>query len=249
MICGTTILDVIVGVKSVMARTGRPRGFDRDEAVDQAMLLFWDLGYEATSLAMLRAAMGGISAASFYAAFGSKEALFRVVTGRYLDTHGQVTMPLKDASLPPRDAIERALRQSARMQTGTGHPPGCLIVLSTSSCSPENRHLQALLAEERTRNRVGLLACIQRAVSSGILPDTTDVTGLATLFDSFLVGISSQARDGIPLAMLETAISRLMELWDALARRRKPGLTASASPGLPPVSEPVAGSARRARQA
>lgn len=60
-----------------MPRTGRPRAFNRDEAVAAAMLLFWEYGYESTSLAQLRAGMGNISAASFYAAFESKEALFR----------------------------------------------------------------------------------------------------------------------------------------------------------------------------
>ena len=88
-----------------MARTGRPRGFDKGEAVQQAMALFWEHGYEATSLAQLKAAMGGISTASFYAAFGSKEALFRQAVDSYLATHGQVMAPLSDPALPPREAV------------------------------------------------------------------------------------------------------------------------------------------------
>ena len=73
-----------------MARTGRPRGFDRDEAITQAMHLFWEHGYEGASLAVLRHAMGDISSASFYAAFGSKEALYRETLERYLDKHGGI---------------------------------------------------------------------------------------------------------------------------------------------------------------
>ena len=70
-----------------MARTGRPRAFDRDDAVDQAMQLFWQHGYDSTSLSLLKAALGGgISAPSFYAAFGSKEALFDECVQRYLTT-------------------------------------------------------------------------------------------------------------------------------------------------------------------
>ena len=99
-----------------MARMGRPRAFDRDDAVDQAMQLFWQHGYDSTSLALLKAELGGgISAPSFYAAFGSKEALFDECVQRYLATFAQVTECLWDETLPPRQAIETALRQSARI--------------------------------------------------------------------------------------------------------------------------------------
>jgi TetR/AcrR family transcriptional regulator, copper-responsive repressor len=200
-----------------MVRSGRPRGFDKAEAVEQAMRVFWQFGYEATSLAALKQAMGGISTASFYAAFGSKEGLFREATAHYLATHGQVTASLRDPSMAPREAIERALRRSARMQTDAGHPKGCLVVSSASTCAPENGHIQALLAEERARNRLALQACVQRAIATGDLPADTDVAGLAATFETFLVGLSSQARDGVPPAVLEDAISKIMGVWDACA--------------------------------
>lgn len=200
-----------------MARTGRPRAFEIAAAIDQALLLFWEHGYEATSLTQLRTAMGGISTASFYAAFGSKEALFREVVARYLDTHGKVTAPLKDPAWEPRGAIEHVLRASARMQTGEAHPPGCLVVLSASACSIESRQIQALLAAERRRNRAGFLACVARAVAAGELRDGTDTTALATLFESVLFGLSTQTRDGVPLAALDASITQLMSVWDASA--------------------------------
>ena len=200
-----------------MARTGRPREFETQAAVDQAMLLFWEHGYEATSLAQLKTAMGGLSTASFYAAFGSKQALFRQVVRRYLDSYGRVTMPLRDPARAARAAVEATLRDSARMQTGDGHPLGCLIVLSAIACSIESRPIREMLAAERRRNRAGLLACIARAVAAGELRDRTDTTALATLFESVLVGLSIQARDGVALAALEASITQLMGVWDALA--------------------------------
>src|SRR5436305_13393124 len=63
-------------------RTGRPRSFCKDEALDRAMTVFWRQGYEGASLADLTAAMG-INSPSLYAAFGSKEGLFRAVLERY----------------------------------------------------------------------------------------------------------------------------------------------------------------------
>lgn len=200
-----------------MGRTGRPREFETQAAVDQAMLLFWERGYEATSLAELKAAMGGLSTASFYAAFGSKEALFRQVVRRYLDTYGRVTAPLRDPARAARAAVEATLRDSARMQTGDGHPPGCLIVLSAIACSIVNGPIREMLAAERRRNRAGLLACVARAVAAGELRDRADTTALATLLESVLLGISIQARDGVALAALEASITQLMGVWDALA--------------------------------
>ena len=113
-----------------MAQMGRPRTFDRDAAITQAMHLFWEQGYDSTSLSQLKANIGsGISAPSFYAAFGSKEALFKEVMERYLNSHGKVTDSLYDPQLPAREAIETTLRRSANMQCETGHPRGCLVAL------------------------------------------------------------------------------------------------------------------------
>lgn len=196
-----------------MARTGRPRGFDRDAALNSAMHLFWEHGYEPTSLSLLKDAMGGISATSFYAAFGSKEALFREVVERYRVTHGSVTDILRDESLPPREVIETCLRRSAAMQTDGSHPIGCLIVQGASNCGPENSFAAEVLSAERRANLDAMIGQVQRAVSSGQLPSRTDARAVATMFNTFLVGIATSARDGASLDELKAAISLAMACW------------------------------------
>ena len=191
---------------------GRPRSFDRDEAINQAMLLFWEHGYESTTLALLKEGMGGISAPSFYAAFGSKEALFQEVVGRYIERYGQVVAGLWDESLPPKEAIEQSLRRSAKMQTDRSHPQGCMLVLSASTCS-----LESMAKERCSATRAGMNACVQRAITEGELADTTDPVALGAVFYTFLVGISIQARDGVPLPQLNAAISQVMRVWDCCA--------------------------------
>ena len=62
---------------------GRPKVFDRDAALDKAMTLFWQHGYEATSLADLVEATGA-KAPTLYAEFVNKEGLFRAVLDRYI---------------------------------------------------------------------------------------------------------------------------------------------------------------------
>lgn len=201
-----------------MARTGRPRGFDRNEALHQAMHQFWRDGYESSSLAQLKACMGDISAPSFYAAFGSKEDLFAEVVTLYSGTHGKVMDGLFDLALAPRLALEQALRASARMQTDSGHPSGCLLVLSASICPPHPPALQQQLQADRVRTRTALRDCVQRAIDGGALPATVDAEVLSTVFDTFLQGMTAMARAGVPLATLEAAITQLLMVWDVQAQ-------------------------------
>ncbi|KPB13640.1 TetR/AcrR family transcriptional regulator [Pseudomonas amygdali] len=201
-----------------MAQMGRPRTFDRDVAINQALHLFWEHGYDATSLSQLKANIGGgITAPSFYAAFGSKQALFNEVMERYLNTHGRVTDSLFDNTLPPKEAIELTLRRSAKMQCEPDHPRGCLVALGLmSACTEESKAISAPLAKARNLNRAGIVACIHRAVATGELPATVIPEALAAAFDSFLLGLSTLARDGVPYATLDAAVTQMMGLWDSL---------------------------------
>lgn len=200
-----------------MGQMGRPRTFDRDAAITQAMHLFWEHGYESTSLSQLKASIGeGISAPSFYAAFGSKEALFQETVGLYLATHGQVTECLWNTELKPRDAIETALRRSAKMQCERGHPKGCMVALGAmSTCSAENSAVLKPLFDSRARTRAGIKACVERGIAAGDLLAQTDVRALTAVFDSFLLGVSTLVRDGIRMPVLDPAITRVMTVWDA----------------------------------
>ena len=197
-----------------MARTGRPREFDRDQALAAATDLFWRHGFEGASLAQLREAMGGISSASFYAAFTSKEALYREVLAGYLDRHGAVLAPLTDKGLRPRDRIEQALRKTARMQTDPAHAPGCLVILSATIGSPQTAELRAITAQVRAANRGAIAACVQAGVEAGDLAPDTDTAGLTALFDTLLVGSALQAIDGTPAGALDAAMANAMVAWD-----------------------------------
>jgi len=201
-----------------MARSGRPRGFDRDAALDSAMHLFWEHGYEGTSLAVLRQAMGEISSASFYAAFGSKEALYRETLARYLDRHGGILGALDDEALAPRARLEQALLASVAVQTDHAHPKGCMVTLSAMISSDAGAPTRALTHGERERTRQALGRCIAAGVSVGDLDPGTDVAGLTALFHGLLLGVSIQARDGVSPEMLRAGVGHAMAAWDGQRR-------------------------------
>ena len=208
-----------------MSKRGRPREFDRDEAVTTAMHLFWEHGFESTSLAQLKAAIGGgISAPSFYAAFGSKEALYEEALERYLQLYGHVTRSLWDPAIAPRDAVSLALLRSARMHGEAGHPKGCMVALGSLDAGVSRSDAIAQrMRDVRSRTRAGLRACVERGIASGELRASTHPTALATALDGFFLGLALLARDGVRPPTLEKAVAAAMGIWDAAVDRPPAG--------------------------
>lgn len=199
-----------------MAQMGRPRTFDRDVAITQALNLFWEKGYESTTLAQLKSAIGGgISSPSFYAAFGSKEGLYKECVDFYLSTYAKVTDCLWDTELDPREAIELSMLRSAKMQCEETHPKGCMVGLGVMSApSAEFSALTIPLTQSREKTRKGIKHCIERGRSLGQLRPDTDVEALSTIFYSFQIGLSTLARDGVKKTTMDSAIHNIMQLWD-----------------------------------
>ncbi|MFF1693417.1 TetR/AcrR family transcriptional regulator [Streptomyces sp. NPDC058257] len=192
-----------------MPSAGRPRAFDMQAVLEAAMLLFWEQGYEATSLAQLRAATG-LSSASLYGAFGSKEGLFKQVVEHYMEGPGSAVAVIEDETLSPWEAVAGLLHGSIDMQADSSHPTGCLIALSGTMRAPGEEHagVRAAVADRREADRVRIRACVERGVAAGELD--ADVDGVTTVVHSFLLGLSTQLRDGVPAATLHTAVDVLL---------------------------------------
>ena len=162
-----------------MAKRGRPAKFDRNQAVRQAMEVFWAQGFEGTTLEDLQAAMGGIGPPSFYNAFGSKEKLFREAADLYAatigDAAGQVVL---QEDKPVRAAIEAMLRLTAESFSQPGKPHGCLLVLGAVRCAPANRGAQAYLQAIRQRAPNAIRHRLARAVEKGELSAGTAEPGV-----------------------------------------------------------------------
>lgn len=88
------------------------------------------------------------------------------------------------------------------------------MVLGASNCTPENRHVDDLLAADRALNRLSIETCIERAIISGELAHNINVHGLATVFHTFLMGIALEARDGVHASHIDEAVTALLRIWD-----------------------------------
>jgi AcrR family transcriptional regulator len=206
-----------------MARRGRPRSFDREEALRGALQVFWRHGYEGATLTDLQAAMGGIAAPSFYAAFGSKENLFREAVELYRKTVGTTMLRALTEQPTARASIEAMLRAATDSFCKPNNPAGCLIVLGTMNCNPASRHVQAQLRAFRLQTAKHIRRRLKRGVAERDLPRGLDLAALASFYTTVLHGLSIQARDGASREALIAAVDCAMAAWDNLLESRSAG--------------------------
>ncbi|MEU7454355.1 TetR/AcrR family transcriptional regulator [Streptosporangium roseum] len=190
----------------------RQRSFDRDTALESALLEFWRHGYEATSIASLTAAMG-IRPPSLYAAFGDKRRLFATVVERYRHTRGTFSTRALAEEPTGRAAIARLLRETAAEYSDPEHPPGCMIISAAVNCGPESADVQEAMRGLREDAKAAIKARVDGDVAAGLLPSGTDTGALAVFYASVIQGMSVQARDGIGREDLERVADLAMLAW------------------------------------
>jgi len=204
-----------------MSRMGRPRGFDRDTALQRAMELFWAQGYEGTTLADLQKTMGGITAPSFYAAFGSKESLFREAVELYKRIQGAPIGKALTEGPTARASVQAMLRASAKSVCGQSTPRGCMMVLGGMACAAENRGVEDFLREQRALREKALRRRLRRGIAEGDLPASADVGGLVSFYTSILDGMAMRARDGASRKALDDIVDYAMAAWDSVTESRE----------------------------
>lgn len=196
---------------------GRPREFDRDLALAKARDAFWERGYEGVSMSDLVAVMG-IASARIYAAFGSKENLFREAIALYEADEGGFAERALGQQAPVRAAIDAVLRDAVLAYTRPGAAWGCMVVSAATNYSSENDAINAWLAGHRRARTDSIVERLRQAAHDGELKAGTDVAALGDYYAALLHGISVQARDGTSSARLLAMIGPAMRaLDDALA--------------------------------
>ena len=199
-----------------MGTRGRPRTFDQDTALRTALDLFWERGYEGTSLNDLAEAIG-IASGSIYACFGSKEDLFRKVMTLYGTTSGEPPRRALREQPTARAAIEAMLRATADEITRPDTPHGCMLILAAPTGAVENHTVREFLANRRRDQFSTIKDRLARGVTDGDLtPPPASLDAIARYYTTVVQGLSVQARDGATRAELEAVITCAMAAWDAL---------------------------------
>ena len=190
---------------------GRPRGFDVDEALDRALLVFWQKGFVATSMSDLTEAMG-INRPSLYAAFGNKESLFRRALERYFQGPSSY---LQEALLKKTtfDVARHMLVGIVDLISASSTPPTCLWVHSAMSCGDLADPLAEEFADQRKAGLAALRARFERGVREGDLPAGTNAAALAHFLQTVNVGLSVQGATGASRHELMAIVNHTLGTW------------------------------------
>lgn len=181
---------------SVCRGKGRPRAFDRAQALHSALKIFWKQGYEPASVAELCKAME-INPPSLYATFGNKASLFLEALRHYEHTYWDA--PAKHFLAEPDvyTAVANFFRESAQILLSPETPCGCMVVLAAINISENEKEIIESVRELRLAAKKMFADRLRQAIQDGQIPPDTDVPALAGALNTLLEGLSIQARDGL----------------------------------------------------
>jgi AcrR family transcriptional regulator len=200
---------------------GRPRAFDREQALEAAMRLFWRKGFEATSMTDLCDAMG-VRSPSLYAAFGSKEALYLEALDHYVQGGGPPVWDALAQGKTARESVEALLLAGAKsLPESRACPAGCMAMLAAIS-----DEWPAAIAATARKIRGDMLGMFRSRLEAGAANDelapSTDIEALSRFYLGVFQGMTVQARDGASSAELEAIAHAAMAAWPGDRAGRPP---------------------------
>ena len=185
----------------ILIKPGRPASFDKEAALDVAMHMFWERGFEGTSMADLSQAMG-IHPSSIYAAFGDKQALFALAAKRYAEVPGQyMARALEQPTF--RQFVEAAFHNTVEFLGSQDHPQSCFTLTGAISCRVDTRPAKELMLQIRLENEAAIKSRLLKARKAGEFPKDENVDDYTHYLSALLSGLAIQAANGATKAELK----------------------------------------------
>src|SRR6266481_3828469 len=158
--------------QAVRAR-GRPREFDLDKALDQAIPVFRERGYNATSIGDLIDAMG-LASGSIYKAFKDKRAVFLAAFDRYMSLRNDQIARVANTAKPARERLRDLLAFYVESSKGIEGRRGCLVVGSAVELAIVDREVAARVNASVARNQAFLADLIRKGQADKSIPSHVD---------------------------------------------------------------------------
>lgn len=193
---------------------GRPRSFDVEEALGQALNLFWKSGYLGTSYADI-CEETGLTKPSLYAALGDKEATFLATLDLYVARFVKPGIAILEREPNVKEAILSLLVMTVEGLTSPATPPGCFIA-TNAACSEAPQIPKAVtkaLHGAASQTRSAVAARLELGLRDAQLPPDTDIASLTCYYDTLIAGLSSLAKQGVQKNDLMKAVDVAMLAW------------------------------------
>jgi len=191
---------------------GRPTEFDRQDALEKAMGLFWRNGYEATGLTDLTNEMG-IGRQSLYNAFGDKHSLFVEAIKHYVSRNSQPLIGILQAPGSGVSNIGKALEAVVSIAT-SGDCCGCLVTNSIVELAPHDEEVAEVVRSALNRMEKAFKNAVDRDVESGEIPANTDTRAVARFLNTTLHGMvvlgKASASKTVLRDVVKIALSKLL---------------------------------------
>jgi len=191
----------------------RSKQFDERQALVSAMLVFWEKGFEATSIQDLEQAMG-LNRTSIYNAFGNKRAIFDRVMSCYKESVMSSLFTEMDGAPGIREGIRRMLNAALDIHFDEGNPGGCLLVLSILESGQHDAASQASMAQTIHDLKSALQARLGKAKKSGELSKHLDVGSTATTIATTMTGMMVMGKANFSKAALKKTVNQIVSLLD-----------------------------------
>jgi len=172
---------------------GRPTSFNRDEAIETVMQEMWRNGYEANTVKALSERLG-ITRSSYYNAFGSREALFKLALEKYFAPAPDRFLYGDVSDIPILELISQTFRDVARARAADPEKRGCLAINSVAELVGTHGELGPVLANAVMASAARFEELLNMAVENGELPAETDTHAKALALQNLLAGVNVFAK-------------------------------------------------------
>jgi len=189
---------------------GRPKQFDKDEAITSAMNYFWINGYDNTSLSDLINLLG-ISKSSFYQTFNSKEELFRLVLDNYVSANCDMLSGLK-MQYSSKEILQGFIFRSVKELKERGMVKGCLLMNSGRECYVEHPQMMGKISNYYESGLVKIEELFEDAKQKGDITKQEDANTLAILFHNSLTGLTASIKAGASQQVIDVIVGNLNKM-------------------------------------
>ncbi|MGA0393790.1 MAG: TetR/AcrR family transcriptional regulator [Rhodospirillales bacterium] len=192
---------------------GRPREFDKTEALSKATEVFWLKGYEASSLKDLIDAMG-ISKSSFYETYGCKQDLFLSSIDHYANTALKDMVLMLESDMPGREAIAQVFLHTANRFITHATPMGCLLSNSAAELAPDCEPAKNKVVGYFQRAEEAFTKAVERGQQEGTITTDQEAKALGRFLVSSMNGLQVVGKANQDEQTLKDIVTTIIKALD-----------------------------------